>query len=130
MAKSPFEQIADYEAKIEELKEAAVADLRAKANALEQELGGIYQEIERITGKGPRKRKALGGIISGGGKKADIADAKELKKILSGAEGKRLNRKALIDIGYNLKSALAIARGDEKTFGFKQNAAQGEVWLK
>jgi hypothetical protein len=53
-----------------------------------------------------------------------------LVELLKAAPGKRLSRKGFNDAGYGLKSAVTVAKASSKVFGFQQNGAQGEVWLK
>lgn len=105
----------------------ALADLKQKRKETQAVLDSIDEEIAELTGKSQKTRRS--GHSAGNGKAA-FADTKELKGLLSKAEGKKLNRKGFLDAGYSLKSALVIAREDKATFGFEQKGAQGSVWLR
>ncbi len=131
--KSAQEQIQEINARakaeIAKLTAEALVELRDKHKVALATLQGIEDDIAQLTGKTPKSRRSRGGSGSGSAK-ADVADAKELKALLNKAEGKKLNRKGLGDAGYNLPSAIAVAKADKATFGFEQNKAQGSVWLK
>jgi len=120
----------DAAAEIAKLTDDAVTALKEERKGLLDQVKKLDKEIAELTGKAPKTGggKIFGGVIGNG--KASIADAKELKALLSKADGKKLNRKGINDAGYSLKSALAIAKADPKTFAFEQNGPQGTVSLK
>lgn len=115
---------------IEAIKAEAVSEVVKRISETKELLASLQAEYGELTGKdfkGRRVRKATrGGSTSA---KADVNDEKELADILKKADGNRLNRKGFNDLGYNLRSAIKIAKSDKK-FGFSQNGPQGEVWLK
>jgi len=117
---------ANAAAEIARLMEEALAELHDKRKAAEATLQGINEAIEELTGK-PARSKRGGGASKG---LPDVPSAAALKSLINKAEGKKLTRKGINAAGYSLKSALELAKGDKETFGFKQNKAQGEVWLK
>jgi len=130
--KSPLELIDEIRAKadaeISKLKTEALAELEDKRKAALATVRGIEDAIAELTGKSTRAKRGSGGSPKAG--HPDVASPATLRSLLNKAEGKRLNRKGFNDAGYNLRSALALAKADEKTFGYKQNGPQGEVWLK
>ena len=75
--------------------------------------------------KGERVSKKGRGAVP----KADFSAERELEETLKNAPDHKLNRKGFIDAGFNLASAISIAKGNAKKFGFEQRKAQGEVWL-
>jgi|GEM_PF-6491577 len=118
------------------------AELKAELDQLEK-VPGLLDGTEVGNGRkkpGPKPgRKA--GLKPGpklGRKKAakakngfsEVPDKATLKDLLKKAEGGRMNRKALNGAGYSLKSAVLIAKENPDDFAFKQNKAQGEVWVK
>jgi hypothetical protein len=112
------------EAKKELVKEIAAA--KEVVDALEKkhiELTGVD-----LKGKAPRRKRAIGVRVSAG-PKADVGDERELESLLKGADDHRLNRKGFLAEGYNLPSAVAIAKKNPQRFGYQQNRSQGEVWL-
>jgi hypothetical protein len=104
----------------------ALGELQGKRREALAVLHGIESDIAALTGKsvrGSRGSSASKGL-------PDVPSPAALRSILAKAPDKRLNRKGINDAGYNLKSAIEIAKADKKTFDHKQNKAQGEVWIK
>jgi hypothetical protein len=137
MATSALERIKAIKQKadeeIEKIKGEVVSEIAKRRSALKEELDALDKEYAELTGKtvrGERVRRVAGVAATAKSPKADVGDDKELAEILKKAEGHKLNRKGFMDAGYNLKSALLIAKADRKRFGFSQNGPQGEVWLK
>ena|SRR5947209_3232154 len=48
---NPLEEISKLQAQIEELKQSAIEELRARKLAIDQEIHAIDREVERLTGK-------------------------------------------------------------------------------
>jgi|GEM_PF-5278867 hypothetical protein len=133
MALTALEKIQEIQARaeqeIKELRQQAISEVvrkLAEAKALVKELEAQYTQL---TGKN-LKGESVDASRPARSSKPDIGSERELIELLQKAPGKRLNRKGINDAGYNLKSALAIAKASPKTFGFSQNGPQGEVWLK
>jgi len=105
----------------------ALAELQAKRREALAVLSDIESDIAALTGKAVRGSRGGSGASKG---LPDVPSPASLRSILAKAADKRLNRKGINDAGYNLKSAIEVAKADGKTFGFKQNKAQGEVWIK
>lgn len=133
MAISALEKIKQIKEKadkeIEAIKNEARSELSKQIGEAREHLRSLEADYAVLIGrnvKGERVSKKTGAA----GPKADIGDEKELTEILKKAEGHKLNRKGFNDQGYNLRSAITIAKADGKKFGFSQNGPQGEVWLK
>jgi hypothetical protein len=138
MALSALEKIQEIQARaeqeIKELRQQAISEVVRKlseAKALVKEYEAQYTQL---TGKN-LKGESVESSASPSAKapralKADVTSEQELLGLLQAAPGKRLNRKGINDAGYNLKSALGVAKSAPKVFGFAQNGPQGEVWLK
>lgn len=136
MALSALEKIQEIQARaeqeIKELRQQAISEIVRKlseAKALVKEYEAQYTQLTGKNLKGesvdsPSSAKAPRAA------KADISSEQELASLLLSAPGKRLNRKGINDAGFNLKSALGVAKASPKLFGFAQNGPQGEVWLK
>jgi hypothetical protein len=126
---SAVEQIAklraDFETAAMKLKSDALAELKGQLSTAKAEVTRIEAEIAELNGKPARTRKS-----GGGAGLPDVPTVEALKAMLKAAPGKTLNRKAFNDAGFNLKSALELAKGDSKTFSYTQNKAQGTVTLK
>ena len=133
MATSALEKIRAIQEKaqkeIEAVRDEARSELSKRIGAAREHLRALETEYAQLVGrnvKGERVKKSGGG----GGPKADFADSKELSAILRKAPESKMNRKAINDSGYSLKSAIGIAISDPKTFGYEQRGPQGSVWLK
>jgi hypothetical protein len=116
------------EKEVEAIKAEAVSELSKKRSQLREELAALDRQYEELTGKtvrGDRVKKSGGATP-----KADFGNEKELEDLLKSADGHRLNRKAINDAGFNLKSAMVVAKANQKRFGYQQKGPQGEVWLK
>jgi hypothetical protein len=112
---------------IDAIKDEARSELSKRIGEAREHLRSLEAEYAELTGRsvrGERVKKA-----SASGPKAEISSEK-LEELLKGKDGPRMNRKALNTAGYSLKSAMNIAKGNQKKFGFQQKGPQGEVWLK
>jgi hypothetical protein len=116
------------EKEVEAIKADAVSELAKRIGEAGEHLRSLEAEYAELTGKNVRgaKVKKSGGAA---GVKADFGSEKELEDLLKSADGHRMNRKAINDAGFNLKSAMAVAKANQKRFGFQQKGPQGEVWL-
>jgi hypothetical protein len=134
MATSALEKIKAIQEKarkeIEAIKDEARSELSKRIGKAREHLRSLEAEYAALIGRNVRGEKVKKPALDGGGPKADVGDKKELADILQKAEGNKLNRKGFNDLGYNLVSAIRLAKEDPKKFGFRQNRAQGEVWLK
>jgi hypothetical protein len=133
MALTALEKIQEIQARAEqeirELRQQAISEVvrrLSEAKALVKDLEAQYTQL---TGKN-LKGETVDAPKAGRAAKADISGEQELVALLEKAPDKRLNRKGINDAGFNLKSALAVAKASPKVFGFAQNGPQGEVWLK
>jgi len=129
------------EQELNALKEAARSDLVRQISVAKEVLETLNQKHIELTGtdlqgrppgwtETPQKKKGAGQV------KADFGDESELEQLLKRSPGHKLNRKGLIAAGYNLPSAIAIAKSHPKKFGQSQTptksgklSSQGEVWL-
>ena len=134
-----FERKQKQEEELKALEEEARRELVKQISAAKEVLADLRQKHIELTGvdldgKPPgstRTRKPSSvSTPRTTGPKADIDDAKELENLLKSAPNHKLNRKGINDAGYNLKSAIEIAKLNPKKFGQEQNRAQGSVWLK
>lgn len=129
---SALEKIQQIQAKadqeIKQLKEQAVSEVVRRLSEAKQLVKDLEAQYTGLTGKN------LKGETVGSKKPAIVrevfTDPEGLTVALQKAPEKKLNRKGFSDAGYSLKSALAIAKKNPKTFGFEQNGPQGSVWLK
>ena len=126
-----FERKQKQEEELKALKEEARSELVKQITAAKEVLEELRQKHIELTGvdldgRAPeiRQRKT-----SGGGPKADFGGEKELENFLKTMDGRKANRKALKDAGYNLVSAIKLAKSNPKKFGQVQNRSQGSVWL-
>jgi len=121
------------EQELNALKEAARSDLVRQISVAKEVLENLTQKHIELMGVGldgrppgwtetPQKKK-------GAGPKADFGSQEELESFLKGMNEHKASRKDLNAGGYNLVSAIAIAQGNPKKFGFQQNKSQGSVWL-
>jgi sigma54-dependent transcription regulator len=131
MATSALERIKTIrekaEKEVEAIKAEAVSELSKRIGEAREHLRSLETEYAQLTGKTVRGQRVL--RKSEGGVKADFGSEKELEDLLKSADGHRINRKAINDAGFNLKSAMTVAMANQKRFGFQQKGAQGEVWL-
>ena len=134
MALSALEKIKAIEEKaqkeIEAIKDEARSELSKRIGEAREHLRSLEAEYAALIGRNVRGEKVKKPAVGRGGPKADVGDEKELADILKKAEGNKLNRKGFNDLGYNLVSAIRLAKADPKKFGFSQNKAQGAVWSK
>jgi len=137
MALSALEKIQEIQARaeqeIKELRQQAISEVVRKlseAKALVKEYETQYTQLTGKNLRGESVESSSSSAKAPRAAKADVTSEQELLGLLQAAPGKRLNRKGINDAGYNLKSALGIAKSAPKVFGFAQNGPQGEVWLK
>ena len=137
MALSALEKIQEIQARaeqeIKELRQQAISEVVRKlseAKALVKEYETQYTQLTGKNLKGEAVEASASSAKTPRAAKADVTSEQELLGLLQAAPGKRLNRKGINDAGFNLKSALGIAKSAPKVFGFAQNGPQGEVWLK
>lgn len=137
MALSALEKIQEIQARaeqeIKELRQQAISEVVRKlseAKALVKEYETQYTQLTGKNLRGESVESSSPSAKAPRAAKADVTSEQELLGLLEAAPGKRLNRKGINDAGYNLKSALGIAKSAPKVFGFAQNGPQGEVWLK
>ena len=88
---NPLQEISKLQQQIEQLKDAAVSELKARRAELETELKSIEAEIENLTGKAPRQRRTRVTAANGSGpassSEAPVGkkpDLQELKVLLAG----------------------------------------------
>ena len=132
MATSALERIKAIrekaEKEVEAIKAEAVSKLSKRIGEAREHFKELEVEYAELTGKTVRgeriSRKAHCPVP-----KADFRSEKELQDLLKSTDGHRMNRKALNDAGFNLKSAMLVAKANQKKFGFQQRGPQGEVWL-
>src|SRR5262245_44937306 len=116
---------------IEAIKDEARSELSKRIGEAREHLRSLEAEYAELIGRNVRgERVGRRGTAAASGPKADFGSEKELADVLKGAPDHKMNRKALNVAGYSLASAIAVAKGDGKKFGFEQNKAQGSVWLK
>jgi hypothetical protein len=134
MATSALERIKAIREKaqkeVEAIKAEAVSELSKRIGEAREHLRSLEAEYAELTGKNVRGERVSRKSGAAGGVKADFGREKELEDLLKSADGHRMNRKAINNAGFNLKSAMLIAKANQKKFGFQQKGPQGEVWLK
>jgi sigma54-dependent transcription regulator len=114
------------EKEVEAIKADAVSELAKRIGEAREHLRSLEAEYTELTGKTVRGERASRKASAA---KGDFGSEKELEDLLKRANGHRMNRKAINDAGFNLKSAMMVAKANQKKFGFQQKGPQGEVWL-
>jgi D-mannonate dehydratase len=134
MALSALEKIQEIQARadqeIKELRQQAISEVVRKLSDAKSLVKELEAQYTQLTGKNLKGEAVESAPKAARAAKADVSSDQELASLLQSAPNKRLNRKGINDAGFNLKSALVIAKASPKTFGFAQNGPQGEVWLK
>jgi hypothetical protein len=120
------------EKEVEAIKAEAVSEVVKRISEAKEVLRSLEAEYTELTGKTVRGERVSRGKATGGvaGVKADFRSEKELEDLLKGFDGHRATRKVINDKGYNLRSAMNVAKSNPKKFGYQQKGPQGEVWLK
>jgi hypothetical protein len=123
-----LEKKAKQKEELEALRQDAISELSTLRSELKAELARLDKMYEKVAEKTvtgePVSKKSVAT-----GPRADFADVKELVAVLK-KNGGRMNRAAINAAGYNLKSAIDLAKSDGKVFGYEQKRSQGSVWLK
>jgi hypothetical protein len=134
MAISALDRIKQIEEKaqkeIEAIKAEVVSEIAKRRSELLQELAAVDKQYQKLTGKTVRGERVSRKAGRAAGVKADFGSEKELEDLLKSADGHRISRKAINNAGFNLKSAMLVAKANQKKFGFQQKGPQGEIWLK
>jgi len=135
MATSALQKIKAIQEKaqkeIEAIKGEAVSEVVKRISEGKELLRSLEAEYTKLTGKTLKGERAPRKSASGSSSpKADFGSEKELEDLLKSADGHRMNRKAINGAGFNLKSAMLVAKANQKKFGFQQKGPQGQVWLK
>jgi hypothetical protein len=135
MATSALERIKAIrekaEKEVEAIKAEAVSELSKRIGEAREHLRSLEAEYTELTGKTVRgERVSSKASRSDGSPKANFGNERELEDLLKGIDGHRATRKLINNKGFNLRSAMNIAKGNPKKFGFQQKGPQGEVWLK
>ena len=126
-----FERKQKQEEELKALKEEARSELVKQITAAKEVLKALRQKHIELTGvdldgRAPETRQRR---TSGGGPKADFGSERELEDFLKTMDGHKANRKALNAAGYNLTSAIKLAKSNPRKFDQQQKGAQGSVWL-
>jgi hypothetical protein len=126
-----FERKQKQEEELKNLKEEARSELVKQIAATKEVLDDLTKKHIELTGlaldgRPPETRQRR---MSTGGAKADFGSEQELENFLKKMDGHKADRKALNGGGYNLVSAVRVAKSNLKKFGQQQNRSQGSVWL-
>ena len=125
---NPLEEINKLQAQIASLREAAADELKARRSVLEAELKAVDAELEKLTGKPPRVKRARGGATGGGepsvGKKPDL---QELKALLASAPNRTIS---LRKEGYDVRNVKVLAAANPHLFQMGGKGPWPQVTLR
>ncbi len=128
---NPLQEISKLQQQIEQLKEAAVTELKTRRAELESELKLIDAELENLTGKPAVVRRSRSAAPSSGaasspaseGKKPDL---QELKNLLAAAPNRTIS---LRKEGYDVRNVKILAMANPQLLRMGGKGAWPEVTL-